>query len=162
MAFGQVAVDDHAHRKPRPDRQCRLDIKIALNDFLSGLVQAIARSTTERCDDITIAASAGGSSKFAADAEQCRQERGLKQGAPMIVDLILKSCIAGGIGTRLTFQHDRAAVRHDQARPDQENTRLVERNLAVIDTYQPRARRYEKETPGRAIENLLGYLGREP
>jgi hypothetical protein len=52
----EVAVDDHAHRKPRPDRQCRLNVKIALNDFLSGLVQAIAGSTTERCDDITIAA----------------------------------------------------------------------------------------------------------
>jgi hypothetical protein len=34
----EVAVDDHAHRKPGPDRQCWLGVKIALNDFLSGLV----------------------------------------------------------------------------------------------------------------------------
>jgi hypothetical protein len=106
----EVAVDDHAHRKPRPDCQRRLNVKIALNDFLSGLVQAIAGSTTERCDDITIAASAGGGTKFAADAKQRRQQRGLEQGAPMIVDLILKSRITGGVGARLTFQHDRAAV----------------------------------------------------
>src|ERR1700731_3194245 len=44
----EVAVDDHAHRKPRPDRQCWLDIEILLNDFLSSLVQAIAGSTAER------------------------------------------------------------------------------------------------------------------
>src|SRR5882762_8083178 len=132
----QVTIDDHAHRKSRPDRQCRLDVKIALNDFLSGLVQAIAGSTTERSDDITIAASTGGRSKFAADTEQCRQKRGLEQGAPVIVDLVLEPGIAGGIGARLTLQHDRTAVRHDQASPDQQYTRLRERNLAIINPDQ--------------------------
>ena len=44
----EVAVDDHAHRKSRPDRQCRLDVEILLNDLLSSLVQAIAGSTAER------------------------------------------------------------------------------------------------------------------
>jgi hypothetical protein len=53
----QVAVNDHAHRKPRSDRQCRLNVEILLNDFLSGLVEAIAGSTAERGDDIAIAAS---------------------------------------------------------------------------------------------------------
>src|SRR5258707_989737 len=43
----EVAIDDHAHRKPGPDRQCRLDVEILLNNLLSGLVQAIAGSTTE-------------------------------------------------------------------------------------------------------------------
>jgi hypothetical protein len=38
----QVAIDDHAHRKTRPDRERRLDIEITLNDFLPGLIQAIA------------------------------------------------------------------------------------------------------------------------
>src|SRR5216684_732756 len=65
----EVAVYGHAHRKPRPDRKCRLDVKIALNDFLSGLIQTVAGSTTERCDDIIIAASTSGRSKFATDAE---------------------------------------------------------------------------------------------
>jgi len=157
----EVAVDDHAHWKPRPDRQRWLDVKITLNDFLSGLVQAIAGSTTERCDDIAIGASAGGRSKFAADAEQCRQQRGFEQGPPMIVDLILKAGITGGIGARLTLQHDRAAVRHDQAGPDQQHTRLPKRNLAIIDTYQPRPLWHEKETARGAIEHVLGNLGRE-
>ena len=60
-------------------------------NLLSGLVQAIAGSTTERRDDITIAASAGSRSKFAADAEQRRQEGSLEQGDPMIVDLVLET-----------------------------------------------------------------------
>ena len=79
----------------------------------------------------------------------------------MIVDLILKAGIAGGIGARLTLQHDRAAVRHDQAGPDQQDTRLRERNLAVIDADQPRPLRYEKETPGRAVVDVFGDLGRD-
>jgi hypothetical protein len=43
----EVAVDDHAHRKPRPDRQRRLDVEILLNDLLTSLVQAIAGPAAE-------------------------------------------------------------------------------------------------------------------
>ena len=71
-------VDDHADRETRPDCQRWLNVEIALNNFLPGLIQAIAGSTTERGDDIAIAASTRGRSKFAADAEQCRKECGLK------------------------------------------------------------------------------------
>ncbi len=35
----EIAIDDHPHREARPDRQRRLNIEIALNDFLSGLIQ---------------------------------------------------------------------------------------------------------------------------
>jgi hypothetical protein len=35
----EIAVNDHADRKPRPDRQCRLDVEILLNDLLSSLVR---------------------------------------------------------------------------------------------------------------------------
>ena len=90
----EVTIDDHAHRETRPDRQRRLDIEIALNDLLPGLVQAIAGSETERCDDTTIAASTGGGSELASNAKQRRQQRSLEQRAPVIVDLILKTGIA--------------------------------------------------------------------
>ena len=65
----EVAVNDHADRKTWPDRQRGLDVEIALNNLLSGLVQGIAGSPTECCNDIAIAARTGGRSEFAADAE---------------------------------------------------------------------------------------------
>src|ERR1700722_20714850 len=43
----EVTIDDHADRETRPDRQRRLDVEIALYDFLSGLIQAIAGSESE-------------------------------------------------------------------------------------------------------------------
>src|SRR6266478_7405749 len=157
----QIAVDDHSHRKPRPDRQRRLNVEIPLNDFLSGLVQAIAGSTTERCDDITIAGGTRGGSKLAADAEQRRQQGSLEQGAPMIVDLVLETGKTGGIGAGLTLQHDRAAVRHDQAGPDQQHARLTEGDLAIVNADQSCPLRYEEEAPGRAVKDVLGHLGRD-
>src|SRR6266478_10148826 len=137
----QIAVDDHSHRKPRPDRQRRLNVEIPLNNFLSGLVQAIAGSPTERCDDITIAAGARGGSKLAPDSEQRRQEGSLEQVAPMIVDLILETGVAAGVRPLLPLQYDRATIRHDQPRPHQQHPRLAERNLAIIDTDQARSLR---------------------
>src|SRR5579872_379678 len=44
----EILVDDDAHRKSRPNRQGRLNIEILLNDFLAGLVEAIARSAAKR------------------------------------------------------------------------------------------------------------------
>src|SRR6266581_7612644 len=38
----EVTIDDHPHGEARPNRQCRLDIEIALNSFLSGLIQTVA------------------------------------------------------------------------------------------------------------------------
>src|ERR1700732_4335628 len=75
----EVPIDDDPDRKSRPYRKCRLDVEVTLNNFLSGLVQAIAGSATECCDDVAIAAGAGGRSKFAADAEQGGQSRCLEQ-----------------------------------------------------------------------------------
>src|ERR1700688_1989294 len=66
----EIAIDDHPHRKPWPDRQCRLNVEVLLNHFLPGLIEAIAGPTTKRGDDVTIAAGPRGRSKFAANAEQ--------------------------------------------------------------------------------------------
>lgn len=54
----------------------------------------------------------------------------------MIVDLILETCIAAGVDAGLTLQHNRSAIGHDQAGPDQQHTGLAERNLAVVDPNQ--------------------------
>jgi hypothetical protein len=79
----------------------------------------------------------------------------------MIVNLVLKAGITRGIRARLALQHDRAAVWHDQASPDQEDTRLPERDLAIIDAYQSGPLRHEKEATGRAIENVFRNLRRD-
>src|SRR5262245_66042392 len=50
----------------------------------------------------------------------------------MIIDLVLESGIAFGVSTRLTFEHNRTAVRKDEASPDEENARLSERDLTVV------------------------------
>lgn len=50
----EIPVDYHPHRKTRPDRQRRLNIEIALNNLLSGLIQALAGTAAKRLDDISI------------------------------------------------------------------------------------------------------------
>ena len=42
-----------------------------------------------------------------------------------MIDLVLKPRISPRVGTRLSLKNDRSAVRHDQARPDQEDARLA-------------------------------------
>lgn len=120
-----VTVDNDPHRKPLPDRQCGLDVEIAPSGSLSGLIHAVAGSPTKRHDDIGITAGTGGRSKFAADPEQCRQQRGLQQGAQVIIDLVLETGIASRIRACLALQNNRATVRYDQAGPDQEDARLT-------------------------------------
>ena len=67
----EVAIDDHAHRETRPDRQRRLYVEIALNDFLSSLVQAIAGSQAEGLNETPVVAGTaiGAGAEFASDAK---------------------------------------------------------------------------------------------
>ena len=43
----EVAIDDYPHRKTRPDCQGRLDVEIAPNDLLTGLIQGIPCPTAK-------------------------------------------------------------------------------------------------------------------
>jgi hypothetical protein len=38
----EIAIDDHPHRKSRPDRERRLDVEIAASDLLAGLIERCA------------------------------------------------------------------------------------------------------------------------
>ena len=51
------------------------------------------------------------------------------------------------------------AVRHDQPGPDQQDTRLAEGDLAIVEADQPRALRNEKILPGRRVVDVLRDLG---
>ena len=67
----EVTIDDHADRETRPDRERRLYVEIALNDFLPGLVQAIARSEPERLNETPVVAGTaiGASAELASNAK---------------------------------------------------------------------------------------------
>jgi hypothetical protein len=43
----EIPVDDHTHRKSRPDREHRLDVEIAADDLLAGLVDALGCALTQ-------------------------------------------------------------------------------------------------------------------
>ena len=47
----KVAVDNHTHRKAGPDRDRRLDIEIAANHLLTGLVERIRSPQTKRLEN---------------------------------------------------------------------------------------------------------------
>ncbi|SRR5260363_108165 len=76
----------------------------------------------------------------------------------MVVDLILKAGIPRGVCPRLSFEYDRATIRHDQPRPDQKDARLSKRYSAIIETDQARSLRDKTSPTGRRVKNIFGYL----
>ena len=77
----------------------------------------------------------------------------------MVVDLVLEAGIAFGIGARLTLQNDRAAVRHDQAIPDEQRACLPEGDLRVVLADEARALRDQKDLSRRAVIDVFRHLG---
>lgn len=61
----------------------------------------------------------------------------------MVVDFIFQPRISCRIRAWLSLQNDRATIRHDQPSPNQQDTRLAERDLAVVDADQARSLRRE-------------------
>ena len=78
----------------------------------------------------------------------------------MVIDLVLKPRISPGVGPRLAFKDNRSAVRHDQARPDQEGARLADSDLAIVDSDESRSLRGERSFEGRERQCVRG--GRVP
>ena len=103
---------------------------------------------------VVVAAHAG----FGADAQERREDRRLEQRAPVVVDLVLEAGIAFGIGAGLTLEHDRAAVRHDQAIPDEQRARLAKGDLRVVLPDQARALRDQKDLSRRAVIDIFRHL----
>jgi hypothetical protein len=79
----------------------------------------------------------------------------------VIIDLVLESGIAFGVSTRLTFEHNGTTVRKDEASPDEENARLPERDLTVVDADQFRSLWDQEVVAGRAVIDILGDLARD-
>src|SRR5690606_34211393 len=96
--------------------------------------------------------------ELCADTEQRRERGSREQPAPMMVDLVLQASESLRVDAGLALEHDRAAVRHDQPRPDEEHAILSERDLAVVDPDEPRSLRDKKILAGRAVIDVLGDL----
>src|SRR5262245_53379609 len=79
----------------------------------------------------------------------------------MIIDLVFESGIAFGVSTRLPFEHNGTAVWKDEASPDEENARLPERDLTVVDADQFRSLWNQEVVAGRAVIDILGDLTRD-
>jgi hypothetical protein len=62
----------------------------------------------------------------------------------------------------MALQNDRLAVRHDEAGPNQERSRLAEGDLRVVLAHKAGALRDQKNLPGRAVIDVLGDLGCDP
>src|SRR5262249_50665010 len=99
----KVAIDDHAYRKARPDRDGRLDVEIPAHDLLAGLVQAVAAAPPERRQDGAVVV---GGAELRADAEARGEGSRREQTAPMVIDLVLEPGEPLGVGAGLALQHD--------------------------------------------------------
>lgn len=99
MAVGrqhQVARDDDTNREARSDSERRLDVELALHDLLAGLADRVRSARADRLDEIVLVLARTG---FGADAEEGREDGGLEQHAPMVID---EPRIALRIGARLS------------------------------------------------------------
>src|SRR5260370_5368895 len=153
----EIAVDDDPHRETGPDRNRRLNVEVAADDLLPGLIQAVGAATPQRRYDGAVVV---GGAEVRADAKHRRERRRHQQPAPMMIDFVLEPGKSLRVGAGLALQDDRAPVRHEQPRPDQEHAVLPERDLAVIDADKLAALWDEALVPGRAFVAVLAH-GRE-
>ena len=139
----EIAIDDDANRKPRPDGERRLDIEIAAHDLLPGLVEGITAAAPQRSNNIAIGIAGA---ELRADAEQCGEGSGHEQSAPVIVDLVFETLVnlkATGVTIILIEQ-------------------FVHRALAFADRCMVLSRgslAWEGPTDGALDEVLAQYLG---
>src|SRR5207244_6080644 len=134
----------------------RLDVEVAAHDLLPGLVQTIGAPTPEcREDGAVVVAGA----ELRSDPEQSREGGSPKESRPVMVDLILETRKALCVRTGLAFQHNRAAIRHDESRPDEQDSVLPEGDLAIVYADELRALWNEEISPGRAVIDILRHLG---
>jgi hypothetical protein len=106
----QIVGDEHPDREAGADGDRRLNVQRALHDLPAGLADAVGGSLPQGLDELVLVVARA---CFRPDAENRRQDRGLEQHTPVVVDLVLQTGIAFRVGAGLTLQHDPAPVRHD-------------------------------------------------
>src|SRR3546814_19810215 len=79
-----------------------------------------------------------------------------------IVDLVLEPGIAGGVRRGQVLDHDRGAVRHDDAIPDDERPTLADGDDAVVFADEACTLRDQEIAAGRRVVDVPGDLGDHP
>ena len=135
----EIARDDHPHRKAWPDRQSRLDIEVASDNLLAGLIEALCAATPQSLNErIFIARRA----ELRADPENGRERGGAGETKPMMINFVLKPRLARCIGSWLALENDRAPVGENEPVPDEQHARLSEGDL--------------RSHRGRSVSSLAG------
>src|SRR5260370_39729776 len=110
----EIARDQDAHGETRPDGDGGLHVEGPADDALADLVDAVCPAAPNCSDQLVLASAC---SDFRSDTQQRREDGRLAQHAPMIVDFVLETGIPFRVSPRLTFQHDRPSVGHDEPVP---------------------------------------------
>src|SRR5690606_32566320 len=96
----------------------------------AGLVHRVLRAVTNGADEAVLIARG----QLRADGEKRREARRLHEIPPVVVNSVFEARIARGIGAALALQHDRPAVRQDEAIPNQQDPALAEGDAGVVFT----------------------------
>jgi hypothetical protein len=94
-------MNDHSDWEARPDCQWRLNVEVPSNDLLTSLIQRISCAKTESLNNICVIAAISTGARLGSDAKHGRQECGLEQFKPMIINFILQTRIAARIRSLL-------------------------------------------------------------
>src|SRR3546814_21128679 len=92
----QVSADHYADRKPRPQRQRRLQIEVATSDLLADLVGSVLQALARGDDHGAIGVVTARRDEFGADAGPGRKRGAGKDTAPVPLNPIPEACLAGG------------------------------------------------------------------
>jgi len=103
---------------------------------VSGLVQSVGAAAPEGGENGAVVVS---SAELRADPKQRGEDGSPNESRPMMVDLILETRKALRVRARLALQDDRAAIRHDEPCPDEQDAVLPERDLAIVSADKLRA-----------------------
>src|SRR5437773_8038862 len=87
----EVAMYNDSHRKPGTNSQGRLNVEVPTHHLLTGLIQGICGSQTQRLKNGRVGAGIGTGSQLRTDTEQCRKRGCSYEFFPMVVDLVLEA-----------------------------------------------------------------------
>lgn len=153
----QIAGHDHAHRKPRPDRECWRNITLTTHDLAACITDGILCAVADGSGDGIVSISP----QFGTDVEHCRKKRRPQYTAPMVIDTVLESCIACAIRSGLSFQDNGLAIGQDGPGPDKQDAVLAETDAIVIFADEAGSLRQQEIALRGAVIDVLGHLSHD-